>query len=108
MWLGRYCCATPGVRRQLLDKRESDRQGGGILVDAAVGYDPQETDRNEHAQGERLSTVKVRQRSPASEEVFGALCYWIRRLPYDSSTFEVTSRAFNNTVVTRVLRKYLI
>jgi len=57
MRLGRYCCATTGVRGQLLDKRESNRQGGGILIDAAVGYYPHETDRHEHAQRERLSAI---------------------------------------------------
>ena len=63
--MDKSCCQT--MRRgppcgiadgwHLLDERQRNRQTGRILVDPAVGYDPNEADRNEHAQRERFNAV---------------------------------------------------
>jgi hypothetical protein len=44
----------------LLDEREGNRQWCRVGVDPAVGYDPDETDGDEHAQRERFSAVDKR------------------------------------------------
>ena len=40
------CCTTSWMGGHLLDERKSNRERCWVLVDATVGYDPYEADRN--------------------------------------------------------------